>query len=94
MNYNTFITSIKSGFPTDELTNPELAMWHAMNDNWNIAHLTSQSIKNELGASIYAYLHQIEGDLHWYRRANRPPFHKIPCRMRLKKLFVILIKYN
>ena len=34
MNYNTFITSIKSGFPPAKLTNPELAMWHAMNDNW------------------------------------------------------------
>ena len=49
-------------------------MWHAMNDNWNSAHRTSQSIKNEFGAWIYAYLHQIEGDLDWYRRANRPQF--------------------
>ena len=32
MNYNAFITSIKSGFPPAELTNPELAMCHAMND--------------------------------------------------------------
>ena len=73
MNYNTFITSIKSGFPPDELTNPELAMWHAMNDNWNCAHRTAQSIKNELGAWIHANLHWIEGYLDWYRRANRPP---------------------
>jgi len=49
MNYNAFITSIKSGFPPAELTNPELALWHAMNDNWNSAHPTAQSIKNELG---------------------------------------------
>ena len=32
MNHNIFITSIKSGFPPAELTNPELAMCHAMND--------------------------------------------------------------
>ena len=77
MNYNTFIASIKSGFPPAELTNPELALWHAMNDNWNSAHPTAQSIKNELGAWIHAYLHRIEGDLenanYWYRRANRSP---------------------
>ena len=77
MNYNTFIKSIKSSFPLAELTNPELAMWHAMNDNWNSAHRTAQSIKNELGAWIHAYLHRIEGDLenanYWYRHANRPP---------------------
>ena len=77
MNYNTFITSIKSGFPPDELTNLELAMWHAMNDNWNSAHHTAQSIKNELGAWIHAYLHRIEGDVknanYWYKRANRSP---------------------
>ena len=77
MNYNTFITSIKSGLPSAELTNPEFSMWHAMNDNWNSAHRTAQSIKNELGAWIHAYLHRIEGDLenanYWYRHANRPP---------------------
>ena len=77
MNYNTFIISIKSGFPPAELTNPELAMWHAMNDNWNSAHRTAQSIKNELGAWIHAYLHRIEGDVknanYWYKRANRSP---------------------
>ena len=77
MNYNTFITSIKSDFPPDELTNPELSMWHAMNDNWKIAHYTAQSIKNELGAWIHAYLHRVEGDIenanYWYRRANRLP---------------------
>ena len=77
MNYNTFITSIKSGFPPDELTKPELAMWHAMNDNWNSAHHTAQSIKNELGAWIHAYLHRIEGDIenanYWYKRASRLP---------------------
>ena len=59
MNYNTFIKSIKSGFPPAELTNPELAMWHAMNYNWNSAPRTAQSIKNELGAWIHAYLHRI-----------------------------------
>ena len=76
MNYNTFITSIKSGFPPAKLTNPELAMWHAMNDNWNNTHRIAQSIKNELGAWIHAYLHRLEGDLenenYWYRCANRP----------------------
>ena len=73
MNYKNFINSIKSSFPPAELTNPELAM----NDNWNSAHQTAQSIKNELGAWIHAYLHRIEGDIEnencWYRRANRSP---------------------
>ena len=56
MNYNTFIASIKSGFPPAELTNPELAKWYAINDNWNSAHQKAQSIKNELGAWIHTYL--------------------------------------
>ena len=78
MNYNTFITYIKkSGFLPDELTNPELYIWHAMNDNWNSAHCTAQSIKNESGAWIDVYIHRIEEDLenekYCYRRANRPP---------------------
>ena len=80
MNYNNFINSIKSSFPPVELANPELAMWHAMNDNWNSAHHTAQSIKNELGAWIHAYLHRIEGDLknanYWYKRASRLPSQK------------------
>ena len=80
MNYNNFINSIKSSFPPAELANPELAMWHAMNDNWNSAHRTAQSIKNELGAWIHADLHRIEGDLKnencWYKRASRLPSQK------------------
>ena len=82
MNYNTFIASIKSGFLPDELTNAELAMWYAMNDNWDSAHRTTQSIKNELGAWIHAYLHRIEGDLenanYWYKHANRAPSQNTP----------------
>ena len=68
------MNSIKSGFPPAELTNPERSMWHAMNDNWNIARRTSQSIINESGAWVFAYLHRIAGGLDWYRRANRSPF--------------------
>ena len=76
MDYDTFIISLKNDSPPNEFPAPELAMWHALNDNWNSAHRTAQSIKNELGAWIHAYLHRIEGDLenanYWYRRANRP----------------------
>ena len=75
MNYNTFITSTKSDFPPSDLTDLELAMWYALNDNWNSAHHIAQSINNELGAWIHAYLHRAEGDLknanYWYSRANR-----------------------
>ena len=77
MNYNTLIASIKSSFSPFELTNPEFAMCHAMNDDWNSAHSIAQSIKNELGFWIHAYLHRIDGNLenanYWYRYANRPP---------------------
>ena len=75
MNYNTFITSTKSDFPPSDLTDLELAMWYALNDNWNSAHHIAQSINNELGAWIHAYLHRVEGDLknanYWYSQANR-----------------------
>ena len=75
MNYNNFILSIKRNSPPSKLSEPELAMWQAMNNNWDNAHQTAQSINNEIGAWIHAYLHRIEGDLrnanYWYSRANR-----------------------
>jgi len=76
MDYDTFIISIKNDSPPNEFPAPELAMWHALNDNWDSAHHVAQSINNDIGSWIHAYLHRIEGDLsnatYWYQRANRP----------------------
>lgn len=76
MDYDTFIISIKNDSPPNECPAPELAMWHALNYNWDSAHHVAQSINNDIGSWIHAYLHRIEGDLsnatYWYQRANRP----------------------
>ena len=78
MDYNTFKISIKYDVPSSNFTEPELAMWYVLNNNWDSAHQTAQSINNKLGSWIHAYLHRIEGDLsnanYWYQRANLIPF--------------------
>ena len=78
MNFKSFIISTKNDSPPSDITDMELAMWYALNDSWDNAHQTAQSIKNDLGSWIHAYLHRIEGDIgnanYWYRKADRPPY--------------------
>ena len=75
MDYKTFKQSIKNDSPPDNCSDTELAMWYALNNNWLDAHKIAQTIKNDLGSWIHAYLHRLEGDLgnanYWYQRANK-----------------------
>jgi hypothetical protein len=52
------------------------ALWQDARGDWESAHQTAQSIEDETGAWIHAYLHRKEGDAsnagYWYRRAGRP----------------------
>ena len=50
MDYDTFIISIQNDSPPNEFPAPKLAMWHALNDNWDSAHHVAQSINNDLGS--------------------------------------------
>ena len=51
------------------------ALWHDARGDWNLAHETAQSVEDESGAWVHAYLHRKEGDAanaaYWYRRARK-----------------------
>ena len=75
MNYDDFIKSTKESDPPNVLSELHLALWHAFNDNWDMAHNIVQSINTETASWIHAYLHRVEGDLgnasYWYNRAGK-----------------------
>lgn len=52
------------------------ALWLDAQGDWHGAHTVAQSIKDQTGSLIHAYLHRKEGDLgnagYWYSRAGRP----------------------
>jgi hypothetical protein len=52
------------------------AMWEDAKGNWSAAHSIAQSLEDETGSWIHAYLHRKEGNpgnaAYWYRRARRP----------------------
>jgi hypothetical protein len=62
--------------PPASLSPALLALWQDARGDWESAHQTAQSIEDETGAWIHAYLHRKEGDIanagYWYRRAGRP----------------------
>jgi hypothetical protein len=62
--------------PPASLSPALLALWQDARGDWESAHQTAQSIEDETGAWIHAYLHRKEGDAsnagYWYRRAGKP----------------------
>ena len=75
MNYNDFIKLTKESNPSNLLTDIHLALWHAMKNNWDMAHEIVQDINSDTAFWIHAYLHRVEGDLnnanYWYNRDNK-----------------------
>ena len=75
MHYDDFIKLTKETEPSDALSGIHLALWHAMKNNWDMAHNIVQDIKTETASWIHAYLHRVEGDLgnanYWYNRAGK-----------------------
>ena len=75
MHYDDFIILTKESEPSDALSGIHLALWHAMKNNWDMAHNIVQDINTETASWIHAYLHRIEGDLgnanYWYNRAGK-----------------------
>ena len=75
MNYDHFIKLTKESNPSDVLSGIYLALWHAMKNNWDMAHNIVQDISTDTASWIHAYLHRVEGDLsnanYWYNRASK-----------------------
>ena len=75
MHYDDFIKLTKESEPSGALSGIHLALWHAMKNNWDMAHNIVQDIKTETASWIHAYLHRVEGDLgnanYWYNRAGK-----------------------
>ena len=75
MNYDKFIKLTKQSEPTDSLSSIQLALWHAMKNNWDMAHNIVQDINTDTASWIHAYLHRVEGDLsnanYWYNCASK-----------------------
>ena len=75
MHYDDFIKLTKKSEPSDALSGIHLALWHAMKNNWDMAHNIVQDIKTETASWIHAYLHRVEGDLgnanYWYNHAGK-----------------------
>jgi len=75
MHYDDFIKLTKESEPSVALSGIHLALWHAMKNNWDMAHNIVQDIKTETASWIHAYLHRVEGDLgnanYWYNHAGK-----------------------
>jgi hypothetical protein len=75
MTVDDFKRTVSEGSPPKNISPPLLALWHDARGDWNAAHETAQSVEDETGAWVHAYLHRKEGDaanaLYWYRRARK-----------------------
>jgi hypothetical protein len=76
MTVDDFKRTVSDGAPPENIPLPLLALWHDARGDWNAAHETAQSVEDESGAWVHAYLHRKEGDAanagYWYRRARQP----------------------
>ncbi len=76
MTLDDFKRTVSDDAPPSSISLPLLALWHDARGDWNAAHETAQSVEDERGAWVHAYLHRKEGDAanaaYWYRRARKP----------------------
>ena len=76
MTLTEFKVTLEATAPPENITPALLALWHDARGDWNAAHETAQSVDDETGAWVHAYLHRKEGDAgnaaYWYRRARKP----------------------
>ena len=76
MTLTDFKRTVADSAPPKELSPSLRALWHDARGNWDAAHEVAQSIDDEEGAWVHAYLHRKEGDAanaaYWYRRARKP----------------------
>ena len=76
MTLSEFKRTVAVDTPPDNISPPLRALWHDARGDWATAHDTAQSVDDETGAWVHAYLHRKEGDAanaaYWYRRARKP----------------------
>ena len=70
-----FEASTADDEPPEDLAKTLQSLWQDARDDWDKAHQLAQSVNNQDGAWVHAYLHRKEGDLanaaYWYSRANK-----------------------
>ena len=75
MTLDEFRLALNDARPPDGCSRALIALWHDGKGDWEEAHRIAQSVDDEDGAWVHAYLHRKEGDSgnarHWYRRACR-----------------------
>lgn len=76
MTFSEFKGTVAAGTPPDNISTALRALWHDARGDWERAHDAAQSVDDETGAWVHAYLHRKEGDAanaaYWYRRARKP----------------------
>ena len=76
MTLSEFKRTVSGDRPPEGMAPALRALWHDARGEWDAAHDTAQSIEDESGAWVHAYLHRKEGDAsnaaYWYRRARQP----------------------
>lgn len=75
MTLEEFKSTLSESVPPGGLSKALQALWYDAKGDWVTAHAIAQSMDNNAGAWVHAYLHRKEGDLpnatYWYRRARR-----------------------
>ena len=75
MTLEEFRAALEEARPPEGCSAALVALWHDGKGDWEEAHRIAQSVDDEDGAWVHAYLHRKEGDSgnarHWYRRACR-----------------------
>jgi hypothetical protein len=75
MTVDDFKRTVSEGARPENISLALLALWHDARGDWHSAHETAQSVDDENGAWVHAYLHRKEGDAgnaaYWYRRARK-----------------------
>ena len=76
MSFDEFLASTKTAQVPPGLAVLLRALWYDARGDWAKAHQLAQSVDDEAGAWVHAYLHRKEGDGmnagYWYARARRP----------------------
>lgn len=75
MNLEEYILLLSASKPPTHLNHYLTILWYDANGKWEIAHKLANSIYNNNGALLHAFLHRKEGDLanaaYWYSIAGK-----------------------
>jgi hypothetical protein len=97
MNYEEFIMSISEKKPPVQITKYLTVLWYDAKGKWDIAHKLAQSIFNNEGSLLHAYLHRKEGDLanasYWYSNAGKE-MPNISLTEEWEELVIEFLKYK